>query len=276
MAAATASLLVACGGGGTTSFVGVPASTSTISGTVGNASGAPVVGATVSATTTAGPPVTVQTDGGGNFSLQVPTASLNAGTVVVVTVSKDGHKSCTGIVDSASGSVTGCTTLPLAGLDELHPAPADAGLVRLGDGETTGGAVNSKLQIPTPNGLSKTIALTWPANFNLAAYQTFTVNVNMRGVQGAEFGCANKVVVQQGASAATAVAVSTFSAANGNLLDSDRLGAFSSYGLQLPTSLLSATGGNIFITLESGLCTLGTPSDPSDDFEFVGLFGKFS
>lgn len=276
VAAAALSHLAACGGGGTSSPGANPpvVSMTTLTGTVGNASGAPVVGATVSVSTTAGPPATTQTDTTGNFALPVPTSTLNTGTVVVVTVAKDGHKACTGTVNLSNSTVVGCNILPLAGLDEMHPAPADAVLVRLGDGEISGGAANSKLQIPAPLGIGKTIALRWPANIDLTAFQTLTVNVNVRGMQAVD--CANKVTVLQGATAQTATSLGVFSATNGTLFDSDSQGAFTSYALPLPSNLLSATGGPVYVKLESGTCTLGTPADPSDDFEFVGLYAKFS
>ncbi len=267
--AASLCLLTACGGGGTTSATGPVVGTTNISGSVGNASGAPVVDATVSLGTTSG-----KTDLNGNYTLPVG-SSTNTGTVVVVTVAKEGYKSCTGTVDPATLVVAGCTILPLAALDELHPAPADASLVRLGDGEVSGGTTNSKLQITTPLGLAKTISLGWLQNgVNLADYQTLTIHMSMRGLQTS--GCADKVKVLQGASPQVATAVKTFSAADNNLANSDLDGALSAYALAVPTSLLNAAGGNVYVTLEAGLCTEGTPADPSDDYEFVGLYGKFS
>lgn len=277
--AAAACLLAACGGGG--GGTGSPAASPgpapvsiTVSGSVSNSSGAPVMDAIVSLGTTNGTPVVTQTDMNGSYALPVDISTVNTGTTVVVTVAKEGYKSCTGTVNSANGAVTGCDTLPLALPDELHPAPADAVLTRLGDGEVTGGATNSALQIAPPSGLSKTIGMVWSSGLDPAAYQTFTVNVNIRGMQA--FSCADKITVLQGASAGSATEIQVFSAATGTLADSDALGAFSPYALQLPASALSASGGNVYVKLEAGLCVDGTPADPADDFEFVGLYGKFS
>ncbi len=273
--AASLCLLAACGGGGTTSVTAPIVSTTNITGSVGNASGAPVVDATVSLGATSGTSTTTRTDLNGNYALPVNPSTINIGTVVVVTVAKEGYKSCTGTVDQSTATVSGCTILPLAALDELHPAPADAALTRLGDGEVSGGTTNSKLQITTPLGLVKTISLGWLQNsVNLADYQTLTIHVSMRGLQTS--GCADKVSVLQGASSQTASAVKVFSAADNNLANSDPDGALSPYALPVPTSLLNAAGGNVYVKLEAGLCTEGTPADPSDDYEFVGLYGKFS
>jgi hypothetical protein len=275
-AISAACLLAACGGGGSsTPGANPPVVASTIiTGNVGNGSGAPVADATVSLGTTSGTPATTQTDTSGNFTLPVPTADVNTSTVVVVTIAKDGHKTCTGTVNVANGTVAGCETLPLAAPDELHPAPADAVLVRLGDGEISGGAANSKLQIAPPLGLSKTVALPWPANLDPAAFQTFTLNLNIRGMQS--FDCADKITVLQGANAQMAAEVQAFSAATNSLADSDSQGGFSAYALQIPAAMFSVAGGNVYVKLEAGLCASGTPADPSDDYEFVGLYGKFS
>jgi hypothetical protein len=274
-AAAVMCLLAACGGGGTTSTTPpVVASTVVTGNVVGTVGGTPVADATVSLGTNTGTPATTQTDAGGNFTLPVPTADLNTSTVVVVTVAKDGHKSCTGTVNVTNGTVVGCETLPLVAPDELHPIPADAALVRLGDGESSGGAVNSKLQIAPPLGLSRTVALPWRANLDPAAFQTFTLRLNIRGMQA--FDCANKITVLQGANAQMAAEVQTFSAATNSLADSDALGGFSAYALQIPAAMFSVAGGNVYVKMEAGLCASGTPADPSDDYEFVGLYGKFS
>lgn len=276
--AAAAGLLAACGGGGGISTTGAPPAVSSgvtnVTGTVNNASGAPVPNASVTLGTTSGTPASTQSDANGHYALVVDTSSLNTGATVVVTVAKEGYQSCTGTVNAASGVVVGCETLPVVGLGELYPAPENAVLVRLGDGEATGGTTNSKLQIATPYGLSKTIPLGWPANFDLAAFQTFTVHMSIRGLQATD--CNNKVTVRQGPTADTAVDVRVFSGATNTLANSDPLGAFSPYALQLPASALNAAGGNLYVKLESGVCSTGTAADPADDFEFAGVFGKFS
>lgn len=275
--AAAACLLAACGGAG----VSAPAGTTpihggyiTIVGTVNNASGAPVSNATITLGTTSGPPATTQSDMNGNYSLPVDTSTVNTGTTVVVTVASEGYQTCVGTVNTATGMVTGCEVLPAVALGELYPAVADAVLVRLGDGEVTGGAANSKLQIAAPFGLSKTIPLAWPANFDNTSFQTFTLRVSIRGMQANS--CANKVTVLQGATAGTATELRVFSAATNTLSDSDALGELSSYALPLAASAFSATGGNVYVKMEAGACADGTPADPSDDYEFVGLYGKFS
>jgi hypothetical protein len=285
-AAAALLLLAACGGGGTSTPAASAGpgpgttpppvvNTITVTGSVVDTIGAPVVDATVSLGTISGPAPSTQSDTSGNYALPVNPALINTGTVVVVTVAKEGYKSCTGTLNQTDATVTGCNILPLAGADELHPAPADAALVRLGDGEVSGGAANSKLQVATPAGLVKTIRLGWPATgFDLTAYQTFTLNVTIRGMQSV--GCADQIVVLQGASAETATALRTFSAVNASLPDSDPDGAFSPYALQVPTSLFSASGGSVYVKMVAGVCVEGTPADPSDDYEFVGLYGKFS
>jgi len=274
--AALALMLAACGGGGISSPAASPGPAPiniNVTGTVTTPGGAPVADATVSLGTTNGTPVVTQTDTNGNFVLPVDTSTVNTDTAVVVTIAKDGHKTCTGTVSSTNGSVTGCTTLPLALPDELHPAPADAVLTRLGDG-TTGGNINSKLQVSPPFGLSRTIAMAWPAGLDPAAHQTFTLHVNIRGLQAAK--CADRITVLQGASEGSASPLRTFSAATATLADSDAQGNFSAYALQVPASSFSATGGSVYVTMEAGNCVDGTLADPADDYEFVGLYGKFS
>lgn len=267
------SLLTACGGGGVSSPTTLGTAT-VITGSVTNPSGAPVVDATVTLGTASGPPVATQSDLNGNYALPVDIATVNTATVVVVTVAKEGYKTCTGTVNPGNGTVSGCETLPPASVDELHPAPADAVLTRLGDGEVTGGATNSKLQMATPAGLTKTVLLGWPANFDLTAFQTFTVNVSLRGMQATA--CADKITVLQGASPVTTTAVQVFSAQTSTLADSNPLGGFSAYALQVPAASLNAAGGDVYVKMEAGVCTDGTPADPADDYEFVGLYGKFS
>ena len=44
----------------------------------------------------------------------------------------------------------------------------------------------------------------------------------------------------------------------------------------MPAAIFSASGGDIYVRFESGLCSDGTLADPADDFEFVGVHGKFS
>ena len=273
--AAVLCLLAACGGGGTTTPGANPpiVASTVITGNVGNGSGAPVVNATVSLGNTSGTPATTQTDTSGNFTLPVATSTINTGTAVVVTVAKDGFKACTGTLNLATSTVAGCETLALALADEIHPAPADAILVRLGDGEAAG-TVNSKLQIAPPFGLVKTIRLGWPVNFNLSAFQTLTLRMNIRAMES--FGCLDKITVLQGGDATTATQVQVFSAATNTLADSDPLGGFSPYALAVPTAFLNATGGDLYVKLEAGLCTGAPPNDPSDDYEFVGLYGKFT
>ena len=266
---AAACLLAACGGGGGTVSVSVPPTTVTFTGNVTTTGGAPVPNALVSIGTT---PTT--SDNNGNYSLTLDTTAVNTNTAVVVVVAKDGYQTCTGTVNVAAGTVAGCNQLTASSQGELYPAAADAELVRLGDGEVTGGASNSKLQLKTPYGLTKTITLVWPANFTPAGFQTFTVNVRMRGLQASI--CADKIRLLQGASAATAAVVQDFSATTGTLADSDASGEFSAYALQVPVVLLNASGGNLHVKLESGVCTSGTPADPSDDYEIVGVNGKFS
>jgi hypothetical protein len=267
-------VLVGCGGGGTVQVGGggQPApTTGTITGTVADSAGAPVVGALVSID--AAPPVS--SDASGNYSVTYDTSAVNTSTTVVVTVAKEGYQTCVGTVNVATGSVAGCNTLTLVSVTELYPAAADAELVRLGDGEATGGTVNSALQIVTPFGLSKTITLPLPANYPIANYQTFTVNLRIRGLQ-ADI-CADKITVLQGATAATATPLKVFQFSDGNLPNSDVAGAFTSYALALPATLLSAAAGDIHVKLEAGDCGVhGTPADPADDFEFVGLYGNFS
>lgn len=274
--AAAAGMVAACGGGGgTTSSVPPPAAT-TITGSVADSAGAPVADATVTLATTSGPPAVAQTTPAGQYTLTVDPAKVNTGTTLVVTVYKDGYQTCTGTVNTTTNTVAGCNTLTLAAATELYPAAADAVLVRLGDGETTGGAVNSKLQIATPLGLSKTIKLGWPAGLTLAAYANFTLNVDFRGLQANN--CPDKVTVLQGATLAAANAnpVRVFSAADNTLADSNSDGTFSSYALAVPTTLLNASAGDLFVKIESGDCgVFGAPGDREDDFEFVGLNGKF-
>ena len=230
--------------------------------------------ATVSLGTKSGPPATTTSDQGGNYSLVVANTSINTNTTVVITVAKEGYQSCTGTVSLTDGRVSGCNVLPVVATGELYPALADATLVRLGDGEVSGGAANSELQLALPFGLSKTVTLRWPANLALASYQTLTVNATKRGLQSSL--CADKVTVLQGATLETAAVVREFSATAGNLADSDARGGLTPYALQLPATALSATGGDLYVKLEAGLCRDGTAADPADDYEFVGLFGKFS
>lgn len=265
---AAACLLAACGGGGSSGAVSTAVPAITITGNVTTAGGAPVPDALISVGTA---PST--SDINGNYTVTFDTTAVNTSTTVVATVSKDGYQTCTGTVNVAAGTLAGCNNLTPASADELYPAAAEAVLVRLGDGEVTGGTTNSKLQLTRALGLTKTIALAWPTNFTLANFQTFTVNVRMRGLQAST--CANKITVLQGATADTAAAVQDFSAAAGTLADSDSLGEFSPYALQLPVTSLNASGGNLYVRLESGICSIGTPADPADDYEFVGLHGKF-
>ena len=180
------------------------------------------------------------------------------------------------IVNTTVGSVAGCGTLTLVSTGELYPAAADAVLVRLGDGEVTGGLANSALQLNAAHGLSKTVTLPWPTNLTtIANYQNFAVNLRIRGLQASL--CANRITVLQGASAGTAVPLKAFQFSDGSLLDSDASGAFSNYALQVPVASLSASAGDVHVKLESGDCgTNGTPSDPSDDFEFVDLHANFT
>lgn len=263
-----------CGGGGISQGggVGQPApTTGTVTGTVADSAGAPVVGALVSID--AAPPVS--SDASGNYSVTYDTSAVNTSTTVVVTVAKEGYQTCVGTVNVATGSVTGCNTLTPVSATELYPAAADAELVRLGDGEASGGSVNSALQINVPFGLSKTITLPLPANYPIANYQTFTVNLKIRGLQ-ADI-CADKITVLQGATAATATPLKVFQFSDGNLPNSDAAGAFTPYALALPATSLSAAAGDIHVKLEAGDCgAFGTPVDPADDFEFVGLYGNFS
>ena len=274
--AAAGGLLLACGGGGGGGAGGsVPAPTPiTVAGIVTTTTSGgtvPVSGAVV----TLGP-ATDTTNSTGNFTVTVDPATVNTTTTVVVTVVKDGYRSCTGTVDVTAGTVAGCDQLSPAADDELHPKGTEAVLVRLGDGEVTGGSTNSKLQLITPFGLSKTLTLGWPAsNFTLANYSTFTLHARIRGLQASS--CANRFSVLQGTSAATAAPVQVFEGAPVNTLaDSDVNGEFSTYALQVPAVAFSASGGNLYVKLESGLCLSAPPGDPSDDFEFVGLFGKFT
>jgi hypothetical protein len=216
---------------------------------------------------------TATTDAAGTYSLAIDVATVNTSALLVVTVAKPSYRTCVGTANLVAHTVSGCDVLTLASAEELFPAPADSNLVRLGDGEFTNGTSNSQLQLKQPYGRSKTIELGWPVNFTLASYLNFGVMTSMRGVQATI--CANTVTVLQGATADTAVALKVFSATNNNLPNSDPDGAFSPYVMEVPTWAIDPVGGKLFVKLDSGDCVNGTAGDPADDFEFVGLYGKF-
>ncbi|MDH5540453.1 MAG: carboxypeptidase-like regulatory domain-containing protein [Rhizobacter sp.] len=99
---AVSCLFAACGGGGGGGGGSgiAPATTITLSGNVTSSVGAPLPGALVSL---GGVPTT--SDSKGDYQLTLDTAIVNTGTIVVVTVAKDGYQSCTGIVKAMSRSL---------------------------------------------------------------------------------------------------------------------------------------------------------------------------
>ena len=212
------------------------------------------------------------------------------------TLSKDRYRSCVSDpfnLTTSSNNITikGCSTLTALGVGEFEPV-GGVTLTRLGNGDAQG-ENNSQLQVKLVNSSvpNKTYTLVkaseWGSSYlpSSNSYNTLTVTISFRGL-----GVTTTDSKAGGAVVSTcpddAVTISdgtfskTFNRASG-LTNSPADGSFGDQTFQVAvgTGGISA-GKDVTVKIESPATCVKTDgsalTDPMDDFEFKGIFGKFS